>query len=279
MDVLKDELASLGTADTHFMLDLADGKARIVDIHDESGDALVAELLIGHCKDDIGFCAACAGDKDLGAVDDVGAVLLLLGDGLLSGGIGAGVGLGKAERAHFLTGDQGAEPLFLLLGSAILEDGPSAQGCMRRKDTAGGTAEAGCLFNRDRVADRIAAGTAQLLGELDTQQAVFLELMYQIPRILLGCVGFCCNGLDLIHREFTAELLHHCLFFCQPKIHAIKPPKNELSDVCKYGHKACFAPKAASGICCGNSHQIPPPKRGTDEKYRRYPGSAKRRRT
>ena len=225
MNILKDQLAGLGAADAHFMLDLTNGKARIIDVHDESRNALVAELLVGHGKNDVGFCAACASDKDLGTVDDVRAVLLLLSDGLLGSGVSAGVGLGQTESAHFLAGNERAEPLFLLLGGAILEDGPSAQGRVRGQDAPGGAAETGCLFNRNRIADGIAAGAAELLGELDTQQAVLLELVHQVPRILLGSVSVCCNGLDLVHREFTAELLHHCLFFCQPKIHAIKPPK------------------------------------------------------
>ncbi|MFR4978564.1 MAG: hypothetical protein ACLUDG_06520, partial [Butyricicoccus sp.] len=30
----------------------------------------------------------------------------------------------------------------------------------------------------------------------------------------------------LIYRELAAQLLHHFLLFCKPKIHAMKPPKS-----------------------------------------------------
>ena len=54
-------------------------------------------------------------------------VALVLGHGLLHGGVGAGAGLGQAERAQPLAAGQLAEVLRLLLLGAIGGDGPAAQ--------------------------------------------------------------------------------------------------------------------------------------------------------
>ena len=50
---------------------------------------MVALALVGHSEYDIGISAAAAGDEYLGAVHDVGAVLLLDSNGLLCSGVGA----------------------------------------------------------------------------------------------------------------------------------------------------------------------------------------------
>ena len=133
MNVLKDQLSGLGTADAHLMLDLADREARVVLVNDEGGNALVALGLVGHCKYNIGVRTAAAGDEHLGAVEDVGAVLLLDSDGLLRSGVRTGVRLGQAERADlraFMGLDQRAEPLFLLFLGAERVDRPGAQGAV-----------------------------------------------------------------------------------------------------------------------------------------------------
>jgi len=51
------------------------------------------------------------------------------------------------------------------------------------------------------------------------------HLLNRLERVALLCVDLSRDRLDLVHRELAAELLHHFLLFCKPKIHAVKPPK------------------------------------------------------
>ena len=160
MNVLKDQLSGLRTTDAHLVLDLADREARVVLVNDERRNALVALGLVGHSKYNVGICTAAAGDEHLGAVHDVGAVLLLNSNGLLCSGVGTCVRLGQAECTDlgaFLRLDQRAQPLLLLLRGAESVNRPSTQGAVSGHNAAGGTAYAahlssvlGCPVRRDR---------------------------------------------------------------------------------------------------------------------------------
>ena len=228
MYVLEDQLRGLRTADAHLVLDLADGEARIVLVDDEGGNAVVALALVGHSEYDIGISAAAAGDEYLGAVHDVGAVLLLDSNGLLCSGVGACVRLGQTECAElsaFLGGDQRTQPLFLLLRSTERVDRPSAQSAVCGNDRAGGRAYAAHLFDRDGVADVVAARAADFLRELNAHQTVLHQLLNGLFRITLLLVDLCRDRLYFIQSELTAHLLEQCFFFCKPKIHAINLPK------------------------------------------------------
>ena len=130
MNVFENQLSGLGTTDTHLMLDLADREARVVLINDEGGNALVALGLVGHREYNVGIRTAAAGNEHLGAVEDIGAVLLLGGNSLLRSGVRARVRLGQAERTDlraFMGLDQRAQPLFLLLLGAERVNRPGTQ--------------------------------------------------------------------------------------------------------------------------------------------------------
>ena len=101
-------------------------------LHDEGGDAVVALGLVGHGEDHEGVGHVAVGDEALGAVEDV-VVALQHGQGLLAGGVGAGVGLGQAEGADLLAAQQVGQVLALLLLGAVLKDGGAAQGGVGRK--------------------------------------------------------------------------------------------------------------------------------------------------
>ena len=67
--------------------------------------------------------ADAVGDEGLGAVDDVAAVDLVLGEGgRHAGDVGAGARLGDPERADLLAGDPRHQPALLLLLGAEVED-------------------------------------------------------------------------------------------------------------------------------------------------------------
>ena len=207
------------------MLDLADGESRIVLINDKCRNTMISCRLIGHSKNYIGVSNAAAGDKYLGAIDDIRAVFLLYSNSLLCCRVSAGIRLGQTKRTGLVTVDQRTQPLLLLLSGAVLENRPSAQRCVRRNNTAGGAAEARCFFDSDRIADGVAAGAAQFLRELNAHQAVLTHLFYGFKRITLFSVDLSSDRLNFVYSELTAHLLNQCLFFCKPKIHTSKPPK------------------------------------------------------
>ena len=227
MNVLEDQLCGLGTTDAHLVLDLADGEARVVLVNDERRNALVALGLVGHSKYNVGICTTAAGDEHLGAVHDVGAVLLLNSHGLLCSGVSTCVRLGQAECTDlgaFLRLDQRTQPLLLLLRSTECVDRPCAEGAVSGHDAAGGTAYAAHLFDSDRIADIVTAGTADFLRELNAHQSVLHQLLNGFLRIALFRVDLSCDRLYFVQSELAAHLLEQCFFFCKPKIHAINLP-------------------------------------------------------
>ena len=227
MNVLKDQLSGLGTTDAHLVLDLADGEARVVLVNDERRNALVALGLVGHSKYNVGICTAAAGDEHLGAVHDVGAVLLLNSHGLLCSGVSTCVRLGQAECTDlgaFLRLDQRTQPLLLLLRGAESVNRPSTQGAVSGHNAAGGTAYAAHFLDCDRVANIVTAGTADFLRELNAHQSVLHQLLNGFLRIALFRVDLSCDRLYFVQSELAAHLLEQCFFFCKPKIHAINLP-------------------------------------------------------
>ena len=95
---------------------------------------------------------------------------------------------------------------------------------MSGHDAAGGTAYAAHLFDCDRVANIVTAGTADFLRELNAHQSVLHQLLNGLFRITLLLVDLCRDRLYFIQSELTAHLLEQCFFFCKPKIHAINLP-------------------------------------------------------
>src|SRR5205823_2424612 len=86
------------------------------------GDAVVAALGRGLHGGDDEVGAHAVGDVRLLAVDEK-TVLEALGTRAQGGDVGAGAGLGDAERADLLAADRGDEVALLLLLGAELPDG------------------------------------------------------------------------------------------------------------------------------------------------------------
>ena len=74
--VLEDQVAGGRAADTHLLLLLTNGEAGEGALHDESGDAVVAGLGVGHGKDNDGAGHSAVGDEALGAVEHIVVCLL-----------------------------------------------------------------------------------------------------------------------------------------------------------------------------------------------------------
>ena len=96
---------------------------------------------------------------------------------------------------------------------------------MSGHNAAGGTAYAAHLFDSDRIADIVTAGTADFLRELNAHQSVLHQLLNGFLRIALFRVDLSCDRLYFVQSELAAHLLEQCFFFCKPKIHAIYLPK------------------------------------------------------
>ena len=101
LDVLKYELAGAGSADTHLLLMGTDAESFHLLLHDQSGDALVAERLVSHTENYENVCIACVCDEDLGAVYQI-VVALVFKNSLLTCCVCACVGLSQTESAELL---------------------------------------------------------------------------------------------------------------------------------------------------------------------------------
>ncbi len=175
-------------------------------------------LGIGHGEDHEGLGHSAVGDEALGAVEDV-VVALQHGGGLLAGGVGTGVGLGQAEGADLLAGQQVRQVLHLLLLGAVLKDGGAAQRGVGGDDNGGGAAHLGQLLHAHGVGQHIAAGAAVLLGEVDAHHAQLAHLLHGLHGEALFLVDFLGQRLDLVLGELAVHLADHLLFFRQVKIH------------------------------------------------------------
>ena len=123
--ILEDQLTGGRTTDAHLILSLADGEARIGALNDEGraqlgGAALLIQNAVGDSDDDKDISETGVGDEDLGAIQNP-AVILFLGNGLLTLCIGTSARLGQAESAQPLAAAELAGTL------------PSARGCRSHK--------------------------------------------------------------------------------------------------------------------------------------------------
>ena len=216
--VLKDQVAGGGAADAHLLLVLAGGEAGEVLLHDEGRDAVVALGLVSHGEHHEGIGHVAVGDEALGTVEDV-VVALQHRQGLLAGGVCAGVGLGQAEGTDLLAGEQVGQILPLLLLGAVLKDGGAAQGSVGRNDNSSGAADLGQLLHAHGVGQNVAAGAAVLLGEVNTHHPQLGHLLDGLHGEPLLFVDLLSQRLHFVLGEFTVHLPEHLLLVCQMKIH------------------------------------------------------------
>ena len=200
------------------MFFFAKGEARHAFFYDEGSDTFHTFALVGHGKYDIGFGFTTVGDKDFAA----GYVIMVAAEHcyrLLGSGVGACVGLGQGEAAHFAAFNQGHEVFLFLFFGAVGEERPGSQGyCCRKADIEAAVALAD-LFQHGDVADVVPAGAAVLFRETDAGETHVHHLVVQFPGEFFFLVPFGSPWRQLLLSEFLRHLLHHFLFFSKLKIH------------------------------------------------------------
>ena len=151
------------------VLDLPDGKAGGVLLHDEDPGAPLGVLRIGNGEDQRRAADAAVGHEDLRAVDDI-ILAVPDGDRLHPARIGAGVGLGQTEGADPLAaGHRREEAAFLLLGAEPL-DGVDPHAVVDGEAEADRRADAGDLLDGDHVADGVHLRAAIRLRRLEAEK-------------------------------------------------------------------------------------------------------------
>jgi hypothetical protein len=162
-DPLERDLGGVPRAQAELAVDLPADVPGGVLRDEEAGDALVLAVDDGP-REDLGDRAEGAvGDEDLGAVDHP-AVAVAHRPGRHLRRVGAGTGLGEAERAELAGGHARQPALLLLLGPPpgdALADEADVDGHERADRRVGGAE----LLDDDPVAGRVETGTAVLLGD------------------------------------------------------------------------------------------------------------------
>ena len=138
---------------------------------------------------------------------------------LLTGSVGTGIGLGKAESADPLARSQLGQILHLLLLGACLQYRRSAQRRMSRQNDARSGAHAAQLLNGHTVHNVRTAGTAVLGRNRNTHQADFGHFLYRLHRETLLLVDLCGEGLHLLLCKFANHLQEEFFLFRETKIH------------------------------------------------------------
>ena len=192
-------------------------------LHDERGDALVPQALVGHGEDHEHMGEARVGDEDLAAVEHP-VVALVLGHRLLHGGVGARAGLGQAESAQPLAGGQLGQVLLLLLLGAVLADGPGAQGGVGRHHHGGGGAVLGQLLAHADVVDIAQAGPAVLLGKGHAHHPHVRQLVPGLLGEPLFFVDLCSDRGDFLQAEVMQHVQYVLLIRGKMKIHGCSLP-------------------------------------------------------
>ena len=158
-------------------------------------------------------------DEHLGAVHDPAVVA----QGRRRAGrarIGARVGLGQPERREPLAAGERGEPPPLLLLGAEQEERHRAErrvGCDRDRD---GRVDSRELLDRDRVTQRIAAGTAELLGERDPHQPELGHLGDELVGEAAFAVELLGDGRDAFDGEGAHGVAEQLLLGREVEIHA-----------------------------------------------------------
>ena len=145
-------------------------------LHDQSGDALVAERLVSHTENYENVCIACVCDEDLGAVYQI-VVALVFKNSLLTCCVCACVGLSQTESAELLAGKQQRKIFLLLLFCTELVDRPCAEGCVSRNAYCCGSANLGNFFDALSIGELVQTCSAVFLGERNAHKSHFSCLL------------------------------------------------------------------------------------------------------
>ncbi len=181
----------------------------------------------------------CVRDEDLGAVDDPRAVTQL-GGRARGARIGAGAGLGQAERGQPLSRCEGRQQLRALLVAAEEEDRHRAERGVSGDGDRDGGVDAGELLDRDRVRDGVAAGAAELLGEGNAHQPELGHLGDELVREARLAVELLGDGRDTLRRERPHRVPDQLVLGREIEIHTIdRSPGSRRA--------ACERPRTSAG--------------------------------
>ena len=86
-------------------------------------------------------------------------------------------------------------------------------------DNTGGAANLAQFLNGHGVSQHIAAGAAQLFGEVNTHHAQLSHFLDSLFGEAFLLVNFLRQRLDFVLSELLEHFLCHCLLFGQLKVH------------------------------------------------------------
>ena len=92
---------------------------------------------------------------------------------------------------------------------------------MGGNDNCGGTADLSQLLHAHCIGQHIAAGTAVLLGEVNTHHTQLSHLLDGFHGEALFLVDFSSQGLYFVLCKFTIHLANEQLFLSQMEIHTL----------------------------------------------------------
>jgi hypothetical protein len=147
---------------------------------DEGRDAAVAGVLVGLRVDRVPVGVRAVGDEALGAVDDV-LVALLDGGGAHARDVGAGVGLGQAERGELGALGQHAEVLLLDLVGPAQRHGGGGEAVAHQRGADAGAAPAELLLDQT-TGEVVEPGPAVLLGDVGVHEPHLPRLLDDVLR-------------------------------------------------------------------------------------------------
>ncbi len=206
------------------MHDASHMEARCLGVDDEAGDAGAALGGVGSGEHDAILRAVGAGDEDLGAVQHP-AIVLALGPGLDGARrVAAARRFGQSEERLLLAAQRRIEIAHLLVFIGLEDLG---EACAAERAVAGHVEPGSMLGHLDRqqdAGDDIDVGTAELLGDVDAEQAHRLGLLDKAR--VIGGVEFGRIGVELglerddLLPDIAADLVdQHLLFRVGLEIH------------------------------------------------------------
>ncbi len=207
-DVLEEELGRVGLVHADLVELASVDEALHAALDHEQRDALGALGRVGpggH-DDEVGLVAV--GDEGLGAVEDPG-VTVADGGRLEGGEVGAAGGLGHRDGADELAARHAGQPALLLLLGAEVDDVGRAHVGVDAEAGARRGVEAGHLLGDDGVeAVVVDAGAAELLGDVETEEALLAGLEPDVARDRLALDHLLGAGRERAGDELARRRAH-----------------------------------------------------------------------
>ena len=217
-NVLKDNFASVGRTDTHFVFFFTNGQTRSVFRNDKRGQTTNTAGFTGVSKYQEHICDTCIGDKDFGTVQSVGAVFFIFfsaGGNATSIRTCARFGQSKSSQATFV--ENVAVHLFLFFGTSNQyrsgSQGVSSQGSCNTCTTFTQ------FFINSCDGDAVQARTAKFFGNDKVQKTHFVSAFNQTFTHVVLFVHFMNVRGNFLFYELSHHLYKFKLFFIQCKIH------------------------------------------------------------